>query len=127
MIRHVAAVVLSAAFLGVGATPAPDARHLRLERSTPAADTTITESPATIQLWFNQPPQIAVSRISLSQGGEDVEIGETRAGSENSLVADVPAPLSSGDYTVNWRAAGNDGHVLRDDFDFTLASTDNRR
>ena len=38
---------------------------------------------------------------------------------EKSIVADVPA-LESGTYTVSWRAAGDDGHVQRGEFSFTV-------
>jgi methionine-rich copper-binding protein CopC len=119
-------VALGAALLTASAGATRDAQHLRLERSTPSADTTVTESPATIQLWFNQPPQVAVSRITLRRAEEEITVGETRGASEHALVIDVPSPLGPARYTVDWRAAGNDGHVLRGSFDFTIASTDDR-
>ncbi|HEX2205470.1 MAG TPA: CopD family protein, partial [Longimicrobium sp.] len=42
-------------------------------------------------------------------------------GSDREMVLALPAALPDGDYRVEWRAPGADGHVIRGDFAFTVA------
>ena len=96
-------------------------RHMRLTNSHPAADTTITESPPVVQAWYSQDPELSVSRLSLRGPDGVVQMGETRLGEDRSLMATIPHALTPGRYTVNWRTAGDDGHVMRGTFAFTVA------
>jgi methionine-rich copper-binding protein CopC len=106
---------------GTVAATAAD-RHMSLTKSHPAADTTVTESPSTVQAWYSQQPELAVSRLSLRFEGGAVELGATRSGPGNSLVASVEQALAPGRYTASWRTAGDDGHVVRGTFDFAVVS-----
>ncbi len=93
--------------------------HMALQKSLPEEDAVLGASPVEIQLWFTQDPDPAVSNVSLEGPAGDIEVGKTRVMGEKSIVADVPA-LESGTYTVSWRAAGDDGHVQRGEFSFTV-------
>ena len=53
----------------------------------------------------------------------EVALGETMVAGEKSLVATVTTTLAPGRYTVSWRSAGDDGHVRRGDFAFTVRTT----
>ncbi len=106
---------------GTVAATAAD-RHMRLTKSHPAPDTTVAESPAIVRAWYSQQPELAVSRLSLRGDGGAVELEETRSGGDSSLVASVRQTLAPGRYTVSWRTAGDDGHVLRGTFEFTVVS-----
>jgi len=118
-----AASVLALGLLGAHATP-DHAEHLRLERSAPAEDSTVAP-PAEIRLWFSQATQEDATSIRLvDAAGELVELGEvTPAEGRTVHYAPVPQELAAGHYTVAWRTMAADGHVIRGDFGFAVAST----
>lgn len=114
-------VVLALALLsllGAGATPL----HLRLERSSPAADAEITEAPAEIRLYFSQEAELAVSRVTLEGPDGPVKLSALEAGVEHSLFARIEEDLAAGAYTVSWRTSSGDGHPIRGTFGFTLTA-----
>ena len=96
--------------------------HMAYAKSLPEQDAMVTESPSELRVWFTQAPEPAVSRLTLEGPSGEIEIGETTVAAEKSLVAAVPAPLVPGRYTVTWRSAGDDGHVQRGEFTFTVRS-----
>jgi methionine-rich copper-binding protein CopC len=96
--------------------------HLQLDRSYPAADTTLT-SPAEIRLWFSQVPQASATSLRLIHDGAPVEgVGDLKPDPEDASVfaGPVVGTLADGDYTVSWRTMAADGHVVRGDFSFTV-------
>jgi len=94
--------------------------HLRVQQTTPKADSTISNSPQHLQVWFTQSPDPAVSLLSLEGPTGDVPLGATTAKDDKSLMATLPTALSPGSYIVRWRSAGNDGHTQRGEFSFTM-------
>ena len=98
--------------------------HMAYSKSIPAKDAKLNASPDHLQVWFTQDPEPAVSQISLEGPDGEVSLGKTTVGDEQSLVAEVPATLAPGSYTVKWRSAGDDGHVLRGDFAFSIATAE---
>ena len=40
-------------------------RHTRLVRSIPGADSVLTASPATVQLWFSEKIELGLSRVRI--------------------------------------------------------------
>ncbi len=126
MIWKVVAIAIGTLVIATSSYAAREARHMRLVRSVPASDATITAFPSSIRLWFSESPEIAVSRITLTLDGDDIAVGKTRGDGDSSLVVDISSRLAPGRYTVRWRPAGDDGPVLRDSFGFTLADSDRR-
>ncbi len=114
----VAALVIALA--AAGAVSA----HMAYSKSMPAKDAKLNASPDHLQVWFTQDPEPALSQISLEGPDGEVSLGKTTVGDEKSLVAEVPATLAPGSYTVKWRSAGDDGHVLRGDFAFSIATAE---
>ncbi len=98
--------------------------HMAYSKSVPAQDATLNASPEHLQVWFTQDPEPALSQLSLEGPNGEVTLGKTTVGDEKSLVAEVPATLAAGSYTVKWRSAGDDGHVLRGDFAFSIATAE---
>ena len=98
--------------------------HLAATKTMPDADAVVAESPPTIQVWFTQDPDPAVSQLALEGPAGEVELGDTTVADEKSLMAMVPSALTAGKYTVTWRTAGEDGHVRRGDFVFTVRGAD---
>ncbi len=110
----------------------PD-QHLSLTKSEPEKDTTLTEAPTEIRLWFNQNVHMNVSKIELHQLHEmdgathemPVEVPAAQA-SEDPKSFFVPLPdslgVGAGTWQVTWTTAGNDEHVIEKSFSFTVES-----
>ncbi len=99
--------------------------HLRLVRTTPAADTTVTESPDEIRLFFSEPPQMRGTTVRLTGAG-DALVATTDAAPDEDDARQVfirpEAALPSGQYTVHWRVIAQDGHTQRGTFNFTVGA-----
>jgi len=120
MRRNVFATLLCALFLGA-VNQASETLHFSLVRAVPAQDQTLEAAPVRLQLWFSQAPAAAVSQITLKRGTADVALGKTVVISKDkSLYADPAKPLEAGAYTLTWRAAGDDGHVMSGDVKFSI-------
>lgn len=98
--------------------------HFGLRTSSPAADATVAAVDE-IRLTFTQVPQENSATIRLvNAGGDLVETGELQSdpNEATTVFVTVDVPLADGRYTVAWRGIGDDGHVVRGDFGFTVAA-----
>ena len=102
--------------------PLSGARHNRLVRAEPGADSTVASSPSQVRLWFKEPPEAAVSSIKLADAaGKPFPTGGVKTTEDKlSIAVAVTSPLPAGKYTVTWKTAGADGHVIRGTFGFTV-------
>ncbi|MBA3885728.1 MAG: copper resistance protein CopC [Acidobacteria bacterium] len=98
------------------------AAHLSVLKTMPADDSTVSPPPERVQVWFNQQPSPRISRLELRGSyAQDVELGKVEVHSEDrSISAPLPAALPPGKYEATWRTAGDDGHVMRGTFTFTV-------
>jgi methionine-rich copper-binding protein CopC len=122
--RLIAAAAASLLLVGAAwsAAPATPGVHLQLDRSHPAADTTLA-SPGEIRLWFSQVPQASATSVRLIRDGEPVTaLGELKADPDDGKVfaAPIRSELPNGAYLVSWRTMAADGHVVRGDFSFNV-------
>ena len=99
----VAAVCFSSALLSA---------HLKLTRSAPAAGDVLDSSPDVLQLWFSEEPVLLLSGVTLTGPRGPIKLEPLRAGGDRSVVAKVGATLEPGAYRMEWKAAGDDGHVI---------------
>jgi copper resistance protein C len=121
------AVILAAGLLSaVAATAAATdaAFHFALSRSVPAADASVA-SPDEVRLWFSQvaqPGSVAIRVIA--PGGDAVQTSDPIPNEDDGRVyhVDVDSKLPAGAYTVSWRGIGDDGHVVRGDFRFSVTA-----
>lgn len=107
------------------AAPSQAMRHLKLAKSSPSADTTMTVSPDAIRLWLSEPADAAASKISLATStGTAIPLGKvTRDTAKNApLVAKLTAAIKPGQYKVTWKAMSKDGHVVNGTFGFRVAT-----
>lgn len=95
------------------------AAHMNVVKSAPAADSTVTKAPSSIQIWFTQVPDVAVSKLTMTGPDGDVPLNGLHA-MEKSLMAMVGGKMADGSYTVSWQTAGDDGHIQRGELAFTL-------
>lgn len=121
---------LAVALLGALAaftTPKTDAPlHFALERSSPEVGATV-QSPSEVRLWFTQEPQEGSTSIRVVEAGDaGVEVGEVTQDADDatSFFVELEGTLPEGTYTVSWRGMGQDGHVVRDTFQFAVAAQD---
>ncbi len=121
------AVLALSLLIAVGATRITDAMeefHFGLSKSAPEADASVP-SPEEVRLWFTEPPEdnsIAIRVIDAA--GDAVETGEAIPDGDDGKVFSVSIgrALAEGTYTVAWRGIGDDGHVARGDFDFSVTA-----
>ncbi len=125
--KHVLlAAALTVLFAGAALAPSPldTTVHFALSKSTPEADATV-EAPTEIRLWFTQEPQEGSTSIRLVEA-EDAGVHVMDAAQDpddaTSFHAAIHGTLPPGTYTVSWRGMGQDGHVVRDSFQFSVAA-----
>lgn len=110
----------------VAASPAvgAGALHFALDRSSPAADVTV-EPPSEIRLWFTQEPQegtISIRLVEAEDAGVEVTDVAQDPDDATSFHVQLQGTLPAGTYTVSWRGMGQDGHVVRDTFAFSVSA-----
>jgi methionine-rich copper-binding protein CopC len=93
--------------------------HMKYEKSVPAADSTVDKAPTTIQVWFSQAPDTAVSKIEVAGPNGPVKTMGLHA-MEKSVMVTLDGATPDGAYTVSWQSAGDDGHVQKGEFKFTV-------
>ena len=94
--------------------------HAMATATTPANGETLKTAPTEFTLTFNEPATL--SRVTLQKTGEvdAKEISQVPTVAAERVT--LPAPkLSPGEYTLRYRAAGPDGHVMPGTVKFTIA------
>jgi methionine-rich copper-binding protein CopC len=105
-------------------TPAEAAFHFGLSRSSPEAESSVA-APPEVKLWFTEEPQEGTVSIRLLEAEDaGIHVMDPVQDSEDPRVFSVAlhGTVPAGTYTVSWRGMGADGHVVRDTFQFTVAS-----
>ncbi len=117
-----AATALMATPYSVRAVPLP---HLRLTHASPAADSSVTQAPKNLTLWFSEAPELPMSKVTVAnEAGTEIALGKLAAGKEGgepSLSAPVTGAMKAGKYTVTWRAGSKDGHPMHGTYSFTVS------
>lgn len=84
----------------------------------PTDGAVLTEAPDHLMVHFGHAMNIqSVTLTTLT--GETFDLDVSDAGKTNHLMVDLPE-LQADDYTVDWRATGDDGHVMSGSFAFTV-------
>jgi copper transport protein len=119
-----ALLVAVLALAGIGVFVSPAYAHALLERSYPAADSSLPHAPAAMLLYFTEAPEPSLSTVLLldSSGQTVPGVGEPTAvhGDAQELRVRLPR-LAGGVYTVSWRTVSKvDGHVTGGSFAFGI-------
>ena len=96
--------------------------HAYLVKSAPAQRAVLLHSPARIQLWFNERQEPRYCSLSLSDAnGKTMQTGKAKVSSEDAkqLSASIE-PLPPGRYVIKYRVLSVDGHIVQDQFPFTV-------
>ena len=107
---------LLAAVLFVSASYA--SAHTKLTTSTPEADATLASSPEIIELQFSKP--VRLTTLVLERDGTTTDLADLPADTASIFNIGILIPLVPGNYVVEWRAVGEDTHVVSGDFQFTV-------
>jgi methionine-rich copper-binding protein CopC len=94
--------------------------HTKLQKTEPADGAVLSAAPQHVELWFDEKPDVSVSKIEVAGPSGNVDLAPTHSLSEKSLMAVVKGNIGDGKYIVTWQAAGDDGHVSKGTFSFTL-------
>jgi methionine-rich copper-binding protein CopC len=99
--------------------------HAALVKSIPARRAQIFKAPAQIQLWFNEKLEARFSSLAvIDSKGRRVDQGNVAVGADDPkrLFVGVNS-LPPGQYKVKFRVLSVDGHVVEDEFPFTVRET----
>lgn len=100
--------------------------HGVLRKSEPANGATLRVVPRVLRLTFNEPPQLAFTRVELI--GPDsgrVALSPLRVAAPDStavIVADLIGPVRAGHYRITWQITSADGHPVRGTVAFRIAA-----
>jgi copper resistance protein C len=114
--------VLGLVFLAAGPFSGPVLAHNRLLKTEPAAQAALKVAPAHVQFWFFEKPDMTITKITVKGPSGPVDLGPAHAVSEKVIAADFKSKLPPGEYMVSWQTAGDDGHVSKGVFSFTVAA-----
>ncbi len=95
--------------------------HVHLEKSIPDKGSTLTSSPAKVELWFSSKVAGEWSKIQVTDAsGKRVDNKKVSTGNDpKHLSVDLEA-LSAGEYKVHWNVISGDGHRIKGLFSFTI-------
>ncbi|WP_017592132.1 copper resistance CopC family protein [Nocardiopsis potens] len=114
-----AASLAAAGLLGLGGAPAALA-HDTLLSSTPEADAELDRAPERIELTFSADIGDGGNAVVVNgPSGTNHAVGEPAVDGPDATV-ELDELTEAGDYTVAYRMVSSDGHVVEDDFSFTL-------
>jgi methionine-rich copper-binding protein CopC len=112
---------------------APNARaHARLTHSLPSADAALAQSPAQIELWFNElldngdfnTISVFAASEARSQTRTELTAGKAQVdGKEHTHLTIGLKPLPPGQYVVEWRVLSLDGHTAPGRLKFTVTAS----
>lgn len=94
--------------------------HVRLEKSTPAKDATLAESPPQVTLIFGE--DVELKSLSLKLDGEKGSKALGPLPAQDGAQLTVPLPkLSPGRYSLTYVVVGSDLHEMKGTIPFTVA------
>ncbi len=97
--------------------------HFALAKSEPADGATVRAVTA-IRLWFTEAPEKGTVSIHvLDVDGHPLPAADVTRDEGDGAAFSLPLSdaLAPGPYRVIWRGMGDDGHVVRGEFDFHVA------
>lgn len=109
--------LLLAGMIGIWATSA--FAHSPLDATTPANEAVVPEAPSVVALDFKG--DIRLTRVTMAHAGKqsmDMDLGDQTAFTQGfSLPLE---DMGAGEYLIEWRGLGDDGHALNGTFSFTV-------
>lgn len=123
-----AALVAAPVFLGSDSSfGLPEAAaHDQMIGANPEPDSTISETPESIELEFSGIPRDDFNTVALSEAGDGGEVLVTDEPEldDQFITLDIPddVTLTDGEYTVGYRITSSDGHATPGSYNFTFSA-----
>lgn len=110
--------LLACALLG----PAPAWAHAYLVKAIPAQRAVVFTPPSQVRLWFNERLEPKFCTVSVRDAaGKPVDLGDAHVAADNPKQLMVGLkPLVAGVYHVQFRVLSVDGHVVENQYTFTV-------
>ena len=92
--------------------------HSPLKMSTPADQAILAEEPTEIALTYKGKIRLTRVRMRHAEGDVDLDLSGLKG-----FVSDATLPAHSfgaGDYVIEWRGLGSDGHAMKGSFSFRV-------
>ncbi|MBV9880906.1 MAG: copper resistance protein CopC/CopD [Gemmatirosa sp.] len=124
--RRAARALLALCALLALLAPAVADAHGHLKSAAPAPGARLAAVPRELRLTFTEAPALAFTRVELRDAaGAEVALDSLAvpADAPRAVVAAIRGTLAAGGYTVAWQMAGDDGHVTRGRYAFTILPT----
>lgn len=85
--------------------------HAHLQGQTPAADSTV-DAPAELSLVFSEGVEADFCKVTISHDGDEILVKSlvTQGPDKKTLIVTPAAPLTAGDYKVEWHVVSVDTH-----------------
>ena len=115
---RIAAVLSAAAVVLLLATAAW--AHIEASKTSPEDGATLSGPVRTLRVWFNQEPDVPLSKLELTGPTGPLNVEGLHTMGERDLMARVSGRMPDGSYTARWQTAGDDGHVLNGEWTFTI-------
>jgi methionine-rich copper-binding protein CopC len=94
--------------------------HAHLKSQTPAADSTVA-APADLRLTFSEGVEASFTKVTLTHDGAAVALKPlSTEGDKKTLIVTPAAPLSTGEYKVEWHAVSVDTHKSEGAYQFKV-------
>lgn len=94
--------------------------HTKLQASIPAEGSKLTSPPSSITLQFSEATQITALTLRKEKATEQ-QLGPLPRDAAAKVTVSVPK-LEPGNYVVNWRAVGDDNHVMKGELHFSVGA-----
>jgi hypothetical protein len=96
--------------------------HAVLVKSSPARRAMLSKPPTSVQLWFNERLEAQFSQLSVWDAeGRQVDRQDPHVAPDDpKRLAVGLAELAPGTYTVRFRVLSVDGHIVENEFPFTV-------
>ncbi|MFJ2362543.1 copper homeostasis periplasmic binding protein CopC [Pseudomonas sp. NPDC087697] len=96
--------------------------HAHLKSSTPAADSSVA-APAELRLVFSEGVEASFTKVDISKNGVAVAVKSiaTESADKKTLVVTPAAPLTAGEYKVEWHAVSVDTHKSAGNYSFKVS------
>jgi methionine-rich copper-binding protein CopC len=125
-VRHAALAVAPVLLLALSmlvsvSVPISVQAHSPMTSVKPADGARLTSAPATIEMRFRDPSRLIRFGLAAAEDGTDVALGDDHLMVEAADHTVTLPPLGAGSYVASWRAMGEDGHVIKGRFSFTIA------
>ena len=102
--------------------PAPAFAHAYLVKALPAQRAVVFAPPERVELWFNERLEATFCTLHVFDAADkQVDKDDMQVAADDPKHLSVGLnPLSAGAYTVKFRVLSVDGHVVTNEFSFTV-------